>query len=69
MRLAPFPDGKLIINQNSLLVRNAIPHFRRQADGVTQRIPMHLLEALMQQPHPILLPGQIAPLRVFKEPI
>ncbi len=63
------PDGELILNQKTHFVGDVVPQFRRKADAVAHRVPVHALELLMQPPDPLRPPGLVPPLRILEEPI
>ncbi len=61
------PDRELVLDQDPQLVGNVIPLFGREADAVAQAVPVHVLDPLMEQPHPVRVPGTGLAFAVLEE--
>ena len=67
--VAAEPDRELVVDEDAHLVGDVVPGLRREADAIAQAIPVHVLDALVQQPDPILIPRQLAALAVLEEAV
>ena len=63
------PDGKLILNQKALFIRDFVPNLRRKTDTVANRIPVHTLKLAMKPANPFFSPGLVTPLGILKKSI